>query len=94
MDSLNIKVIDHRHKHVPMWLVILQWLILVAILFGPGVLVDSTAMQWAGFIVFLAGAFLCLLGSTNEKLTIEQARTRLDELEAKQTSKTPSSNRI
>ncbi|WHP66918.1 hypothetical protein [Phaeobacter inhibens] len=40
-------------------------------------------MQWTGFVVILGGMLIALLGGTNEKLTIKQARLRLDEIEAK-----------
>ncbi|WP_275541792.1 hypothetical protein [Phaeobacter gallaeciensis] len=40
-------------------------------------------MQWAGFVVILGGVQIAVLGSTSEELTIEQARLRLDEIEAK-----------
>lgn len=57
-------------------------LLLFAGLFAPGIWLDSAAMQWAAGIMW----FLWVLGfATNtakkNRVTIEQARKRLDELE-------------
>ncbi len=56
---------------------------LFAALIGLGVLLDSGAMQWVGAIV----GFTCILAisiraSVKNRLTIEQARRKLDEIEA------------
>lgn len=51
-------------------------------LIGIGVLLDSAAMQWTGALV----AFLSVLafsGRHRVHLTIEQARAKLDEIEAR-----------
>ncbi|RJG46540.1 hypothetical protein [Mesorhizobium sp. DCY119] len=48
---------------------------------GVGVLLASTAMQWVGAIVF----FLAVAGTAaahKNRMTIEEARKRIDELEA------------
>lgn len=52
-------------------------------LIGIGVVLDSTAMQWVGAIL----GFITFMGRFNRmmkdnRLTIEQARKRLDEIEA------------
>ncbi|AHD09984.1 hypothetical protein PhaeoP75_02278 [Phaeobacter gallaeciensis] len=83
MAPLTFRIIDSRHKHVPLWLGVLRWSIFASIVFAPGLLVESDAMQWAGFVVILGGVQIAVLGSTSEELTIEQARLRLDEIEAK-----------
>lgn len=52
-------------------------------LIGLGVIVDSAAMQWAAFIVwilFLVGVAGRIM-KVNDNLTIDQARKRLDEIE-------------
>ena len=58
------------------------------VLFAPGVIVNSPAMQWAGFIVVLfcmccfLGALIWLLSS--DWMTIEEAKQKLVEIEQKQ----------
>jgi hypothetical protein len=54
---------------------------------GVGVVVDSTAMQWAGFIVLSLLVVSAVAGQYRRDfdLTIEQARARLDEIEAQET---------
>ena len=49
-------------------------------LIGIGYMLDSSAMQWAGFFVAIIATFV-RAGVKAKKLTIEQARARLDELE-------------
>lgn len=56
---------------------------LFAVLFGPGLLADSPAMQWAGFFLLIVYLFLTFLVFVADTLTIEEARAKLDELEAK-----------
>ena len=55
-------------------------------LIGVGIVADSPAMQWAGFVVTMLSiaAFSTLLGKKNHGLTIAQARRRLDEIEKTQ----------
>lgn len=58
--------------------------VMVAGLIGLGVLLDSTAMQWFGALM----AFLMLLIRGNRRwhethMTIQEARAKLDELEAR-----------
>lgn len=81
--EITLSIRDDRYKHVPLWLAILRWTAFAAILFGPGLLADSAAMQWSGFLILIAGFFAEMIKSTREKLTIDEARKRLDELEAK-----------
>ena len=81
--EITFSIRDHRYKHVPLWLAILRWTAFGVILFGPGLLTGSTAMQWSGFLILLVGIFVALVKSTHENLTIDEARKRLDELEAK-----------
>ncbi|MCZ7855007.1 hypothetical protein O9X81_00090 [Agrobacterium salinitolerans] len=54
--------------------------LLFAALIGLGVYLDSSAMQWVGAII----GFLTMAGriSRLNRLTIDQARKRLDALEA------------
>lgn len=64
------------------------------ILFGPlpvatiglGVLFESPAMQWWSFVltILLILGFATVAMKKNKGLTIEQARKRLDEIEANQ----------
>lgn len=50
---------------------------------GIGVLLDSAALQWVGaFIGFLAIASNTIRAFKDNRMTIEQARKRLDEIEA------------
>lgn len=52
-------------------------------LIGIGVLLDSGAMQWVGAVIgFFWIVTLSFRASVKNRLTIEQARVRLDEIEA------------
>jgi len=54
----------------------------VAILFVPGLLFQSAAMQWTGFavILFLLGVFIFMLDTT--PLTIDEAIEELEKMKA------------
>ena len=51
-----------------------------------GIYADSQAMQWAGFVFFVAGAvsFAHQEVKREEGLTIKEARARLNEIEAEE----------
>ena len=52
-------------------------------LVGIGVVLDSIALQWAGAILgFLVIISQAISLRENHKMTVEQARKRLDEIEA------------
>jgi len=56
--------------------------LLFAALIGLGVFLDSGSLQWIGGLM---GIFtICARTSRRNRLTIAEARARLDELEAKQ----------
>lgn len=84
--NITISIIDHRAKHVPLWLGMLRWAMFAAILFGPGIAANSAAMQWGGFIILMVGTATAVLRSSHEKLSIPEARERLNELELKKSS--------
>lgn len=53
---------------------------------GVGAVLESAAMQWIGFIVVIITALGVVMAGAgkNSNLTIDEARKRLDELEAKE----------
>jgi hypothetical protein len=53
---------------------------LVVGVIGTGVFLQSSAMQWAGFIM-LALAALALASNGDKRMTVTQARAYLDEIE-------------
>lgn len=59
-------------------------LILSACVFGPGLLADSAAMQWAGFVLYAALSFAVLVYAIhNHKLmTLTEAQAKLDKIKA------------
>jgi hypothetical protein len=62
------------------WLIDASTFALFICLIGVGIFLDSNAMQWVGAVI----GFLTMVGrfSRLNRLTIEQARARLNELEA------------
>jgi hypothetical protein len=58
-------------------------LALAALLFGPGLYLDSGWLQLAGFIAW-AGWLLSKVSGSDNKMTILEARKKLDEWEAGQ----------
>lgn len=58
--------------------------VLFASLIGVGVLLDSGAMQWVGAVMGFVTIFTWAIRSTSKnRMTIEQARAKLDEIEAR-----------
>lgn len=53
-------------------------------LIGAGVVLDSTAMQWAGFVIAWLTVLAMAARATKFNLTIEQAQDFLRDLEGKQ----------
>ncbi|MEL6467067.1 MAG: hypothetical protein AAFQ58_19065 [Pseudomonadota bacterium] len=53
---------------------------------GSGIIAESNAMQWAGFVLLavLAIALSATTAKRNSSLTIEEARKLLDEIEARE----------
>ncbi len=51
-------------------------------LFGPGLLVKSAAMQWAGFVLFLVFMFAALRRATGKTMTIEETEMELRRIAA------------
>lgn len=56
--------------------------LLLSMLFGPGLLFDSPAMQWAGFmfLLLIGVSWIIALHSESKFLTIEEAKEKLNEL--------------
>lgn len=52
-----------------------------AVFFGPGVLLDSAALQWTAAVVFWILVILALVAFHSSDLTIDEARAKLDEIE-------------
>lgn len=82
MKNVRIKIVaDSNQKRQPLWRPLCRSLAFTMTLFGPGLIFDSAAMQWAGFVVLLALAGMTVVQAETEWLTIDQARRRLDGLE-------------
>ena len=64
----------------------LLFLVFPMVMIGIGILTGSGAMQWMGFVLsfFVIFAYANSLLGKNNRLTIDQARKRLDEIEAGQ----------
>lgn len=84
MDVKEIRIVDLRQSRGKgtIWSLCVTATLFLT-LFVPGLLADSAAMQWAGFLVLLVSLFLMMLGFNAKKMTIDQARAELDKLEAK-----------
>lgn len=85
MDTMKITIIDARQSRRPsMWRGVAITLAMPTVFFGPGILTGSGAMQWAGFVLFmcLAGLTAIVIAENRKRLTISEARQKLDELEA------------
>lgn len=80
----RIIIVDRSWKVRPLWRRVLSWVLLVSIVFGPGLLADSAAMQWAGFVLmlFVMGCIAVDEARKSETMTIAEARSVLDELES------------
>lgn len=64
------------------WARTFRAILVPTVLIGMGVLLDSSAMQWMGFVVTILTALGIALGKMRiEGMTIEEARKRLDEIE-------------
>ena len=58
--------------------------LMVFAIMGAGVWMESAAMQWLGFVGLVIGAISTGISKSNRsKMTIEQARQRLDEIEGR-----------
>lgn len=80
----EIRIVDARQSKEPTRAkAFIMTALFFAALFGPGVLADSAAMQWAGFVVLLVMIFLMMVAWNAKKMTIEEAREELNKLEAK-----------
>ncbi len=81
MSDLKISIIDYRQsKKPPAFKSLAMVCVVAAMFFGPGLLAGSAAMQWAGFAVLVILGLITLAGLDRERLTIEEARARLDAL--------------
>lgn len=63
------------------WLVDASTFAMVAGMIGLGWLFDSAAMQWLAFVVIAIMAITVAVGKSDRKMTVAQARKRLDEIE-------------
>lgn len=67
----------------------MTWAFITAVI-GTGALMDSAAMQWLGFVVIIFVALAAAAHETrkNSRLTIAEARRRLDEIEREEALQT------
>lgn len=84
-NKISIRVVDETNRQPVVRSIVINTSS-VAALFGPGLLFDSAAMQWAGFISWLIclGLLLVAQGHRLRAMTLEEAQTTLDEIAAKQ----------
>ncbi|WP_282029245.1 DUF2069 domain-containing protein [Paracoccus marcusii] len=80
---VRIKIVKADDKKLPFWLGFLRASLLPLVLFLPGLIADSAAMQWAGFVALIFCFFAASIVSAEEWLTVNQARKRLDDLASK-----------
>lgn len=79
-NDIRIEITDGRGKP-PFWLALLRVSCFAAVMFGPGLVAGSAAMQWAGFVVLIVLLGLVLtFGHKREWLTLEQAKQKLSEM--------------
>ena len=81
----RIIIVDRSWKVRPLWKRVLSWVLLVSIVFGPGLLADSAAMRWAGFVLmlFILGCIAVAEAQRPDTVTIAEARAVLDAIESK-----------
>jgi uncharacterized membrane protein len=79
-----ILIVDDSHKQAPVGLSLLRWAGFVLAVFGPGILADSAAMQWAGFAIMILFGFGAVAKYAGKKMTVSEARVLLDKIEANQ----------
>lgn len=76
------RIIDETHTGKPsFWRQLVIILLFPGVFFGPGILVDSNAMQWAGFVVFMILIALCAAAWFQDFLTPAEARRAIDKIE-------------
>lgn len=77
--------VNIKPTQVQAWGRTVRSFLLIAALIGPGILLDSAAMQWMGFLIVLLVVVGLAVGSdkANKGLTPDQARARIAELEEK-----------
>lgn len=78
----TIRIVDARQSKGPNVLHPIAFIILgPGALMWPGVALNSSAMQWAGFILFLIFIFMLITRWLDEFCTPEEARKKIDEIE-------------
>jgi len=79
----TIRIVDKRQTKRPrLWHQLLFTFLMPLLLFGPGIAAGSPAMQWAGFVILLIFISVAFLSWLDDFMTIEEARQKLDQLEA------------
>lgn len=78
-DPIYIHIIDHRSS--TLWRNRMWSTLTPVVLIGIGALLGSEPMQWFGFIFTLFLALSVAVKAKSERLTIPEARERLNELE-------------
>lgn len=83
MTKITIRLVDERQSRRRSFKRALIGIIgIPAILFGPGLIADSAAMQWAGFVMFITLIAIAATIWDDERMTIKEARRKLDKMEA------------
>lgn len=79
----TFRIIDNTtsRREPSLWRQTVLVVLMSGIFFGPGILADSAAMQWAGFVLFIIMVLICALAWTDEYLTPKQAREKIDAIE-------------
>jgi uncharacterized membrane protein len=80
-DKKTIRIIDHRKNMVAKRVAGLVYAALIAsVLFGPGLLVGSAAMQWAGFVILMVLICGVIAAADHDRMTVDEAINKLQKM--------------
>ncbi|MEX0303352.1 MAG: hypothetical protein AB3N24_13115 [Leisingera sp.] len=81
-EPVFLHIVDHRSP--ALWRNRIYSALVPIVLIGIGALLESAAMQWAGFLLTCFLALAVAFRANKDRLTIDQARDRLNEIERDQ----------
>ncbi|RWR28836.1 hypothetical protein D2T31_12040 [Sinirhodobacter populi] len=81
--NIRIKITSgDRTEKPPFWKGVRNGLVFFGMLFGPGIIADSPAMQWAGFSILVMIFALALIHEATSWMTVEEAEKKIAEIKA------------
>lgn len=81
--SHTIRIVDARQSKRPNVIYPIAFIVLgPGALMWPGAVLDSSAMQWAGYILFLVFILMFTSRWLDEFCTPDEARKKIDEIES------------